>query len=482
MPLPTDPKRQTIATVLFTKGSNALKSNQFDYAIDCYLQCVKLDPNRLEYRQALRGVEYKKFNDNGKGASGAGLRTSGARMSLKIAKTRKKWADVIESAEDILVLNPWDVDVLLEICNACKELGDCDALGHWVAQTAAKANKDRADSFRMVAYFAEARQMYNDAIVALEQVKKLDPADAQTPMKIRQLAASSTIKKGNYEDEEAEEGEKAEGEEGKEAPKKEKTSPVMRPAAPPPETPEEKAKREIKELEDKVAAEPKNPILFAQLGQAYHAVGDMDNAAKAYDRGYKSTDDIDLRSRFLEIRIEQFKERERDGTALFEKLKSSGDKERAKTVEKQIEQVIRGRLKAEVEMSQIRIKFKPDDYAAWLDMGIGQYELKEYDEAIKSLQKGRADMRRKWEAQKFLALCFWQKRNFTLAEKNLADAIPLVPARDEVGKKDLFYWRGRIAEDAGDKTLAVEMYNEVAAIDYGYMDVSERLDNLNKAE
>src|SRR5262249_16058849 len=130
MPLPADEKKQKIANVLFAKGSASLKANQLDYAIDCYLQCAKLAPPNLEYRKHLRATEYKKYNNNGKGASGAGLRSSGAKMSLKIAKTRKKWVDVIESAEDILVLNPWDVDTLLEICVACKEIGEADELGY----------------------------------------------------------------------------------------------------------------------------------------------------------------------------------------------------------------------------------------------------------------------------------------------------------------------------------------------------------------
>jgi hypothetical protein len=57
-----------------------------------------------------------------------------------------------------------------------------------------------------------------------------------------------------------------------------------------------------------------------------------------------------------------------------------------------------------------------------------------------------------------------------------------VPPRDEEGKKKLYYYRGRVAEDGGDKVLAVECYNEVAAIDYGFMDVADRLDKLNKSE
>jgi tetratricopeptide (TPR) repeat protein len=479
MPFPSDPKKQKIATVLFSKGSAALKANQLDYAIDCYLKCVKLAPGNLEYRKHLRATEMKKYNNDGKGASGAGLRSSGARMSLKIARTRKKWVDVVEAAEDILQLNPWDVDASLEICAAIKEIGDEDEIGYWVAQSACAANKDRADAFRTMAYFAEQLGRFNEAIVALEQVKKLDPADAEVPMKIRQLAASSTIKRGGYEDE-GSPGEEGAGEEGGESKKAEKQSPVIRPAAPPPETDEEKAKREIKEAEEKVAAEPTVVLNYVNLGNLYRQHNDLDGAAKAYDRGYKSTNDTELRQRFLEVRIDQFKAREADGMALLEKIKD--DKDRRKMIEKQIDQVAKARLKAEVEVNRIRVQYKPDDYAAWVEMGKLQYDLGEYDEAIKSLQRGRSDMRKKWEAQMYLGLCFWQKKNFPLAEKNLSDALPLVPPRDEEGKKKLYYYRGRVAEDGGDKSLAVECYNEVAAIDYGFMDVADRLDKLNKSE
>ena len=481
MPFPSDEKKKKIATVLFTKGANAIKGNQLDYAIDCYLQCVKLAPAELEYRKHLRATEIKKYNNNGKGASGAGLRSSGARMSLKIARTRKKWVDVVEAAEDILVLNPWDVDALLEICTACKEIGGEDEIGYWVAQSACAANKERADAFRTMAYFAETLGRFNEAIVALEQVKKLDPGDAEVPMKIRQLAASSTIKRGGYEEEEGHHEEGGEGEEGAEPkPKPDKPSPVIRPAAPPPETEEDKAKREIKEAEDKITAEPTVVLNYVHLGNLYRQINDLDGAAKAYDRGYKATNDTELRQRFLEVRIDQFKAREVEGKALLEKIKD--DKDRRKTIEKQIDQVAKARLKAEIELNKIRVQYKPDDYAAWVEMGKLQYDLGEYDESIKSLQKGRSDQRNKWKALYYLGLCFWQKKNFPLAEKNLSDALPLVPPRDEEAKKEIYYHRGRIAEDGGDKPLAVECYNEVAAIDYGFLDVADRLDRINKNE
>jgi hypothetical protein len=139
-------------------------------------------------------------------------------------------------------------------------------------------------------------------------------------------------------------------------------------------------------------------------------------------------------------------------------------------------------LKAEVEVNQYRVRYKPDDHAAWLEMGEKLYRLGEFDESIKALQRGRADQRNKWKAQYYLGLCFWKKKNFALAEKNLKDALPLVPPRDEESKKEVYYHLGRVAEDEGDNTAAIEYYNEVAAIDYGYLDVAERLDKLNRTE
>jgi hypothetical protein len=42
----------------------------------------------------------------------------------------------------------------------------------------------------------------------------------------------------------------------------------------------------------------------------------------------------------------------------------------------------------------------------------------------------------------------------------------------------LHYRLGRVAEGLGNNEAAVEHYNEVAAIDYGYLDVAQRLKRL----
>ena len=65
-------------------------------------------------------------------------------------------------------------------------------------------------------------------------------------------------------------------------------------------------------------------MLHIQIGQAYQQIGDRDGAAKAFDRGYKACDnDLDLRLRFLEVKIDDFKERETAGLTKAERIQKT---------------------------------------------------------------------------------------------------------------------------------------------------------------
>ena len=47
-------------------------SQNFDYAIDMYKQACKIVPDNLVYRQALRGIERRKFNGDPEQGGDAG--------------------------------------------------------------------------------------------------------------------------------------------------------------------------------------------------------------------------------------------------------------------------------------------------------------------------------------------------------------------------------------------------------------------------
>ena len=60
---PDSPELQKAKT-FFQYGNEATTKSNFDYAIDMYRQACKLVPDNMMFRQALRGVERRKFNND----------------------------------------------------------------------------------------------------------------------------------------------------------------------------------------------------------------------------------------------------------------------------------------------------------------------------------------------------------------------------------------------------------------------------------
>jgi len=102
--------KKTKAQSFFQYGNDAATKNNFDYAIDMYRNALKLDPGNIIYRQALRGVQRRVFNNEpGKVGRLVGMKTKPMKAGLQAAKARGKWIDVLDGCEDIFKHNPWDV-------------------------------------------------------------------------------------------------------------------------------------------------------------------------------------------------------------------------------------------------------------------------------------------------------------------------------------------------------------------------------------
>ena len=63
MPSESDSPDVHKARTFFQYGNDAALKSNIDYAIDMYKQACKIVPNNLRYRQALRGVQRRKFNN-----------------------------------------------------------------------------------------------------------------------------------------------------------------------------------------------------------------------------------------------------------------------------------------------------------------------------------------------------------------------------------------------------------------------------------
>jgi tetratricopeptide (TPR) repeat protein len=110
-------------------------------------------------------------------------------------------------------------------------------------------------------------------------------------------------------------------------------------------------------------------------------------------------------------------------------------------------------------------------------------KVKRFDDAIKLFQQCMTDSRLESDCLVLMGECFLKENKMPLAKRQFEKALPNLNANE---KKEQFltahYALGRIAEKNGDRDAAENHYNEILAVDYGYMDVAKRLDNLGNIQ
>src|ERR1051325_9756398 len=112
---PPSPEHRRVAAGQFDRANEVINTGNYDYGIQLLLNCCKLDPANLIYRQALRRTEKTKFKNNLRGSRFAWLTTSAARARIKAAKRGRQYARVLEHGEEVLARNPWDTGAQMDM-------------------------------------------------------------------------------------------------------------------------------------------------------------------------------------------------------------------------------------------------------------------------------------------------------------------------------------------------------------------------------
>ena len=200
MPPESDTQDVQKARTFFQYGNEAALKSNLDYAIDMYKQACKLSPDSLIFRQALRGVQRRKFNNEpSKVGRLAGARNQPIRMRAGRRVPKEHYAQCLEICEDAFTNNPWDVSTAREAAEAAEMLSYFP-LAQWYLESVQSEIAKDAEFFRHIGHVHELNEAWAKAIAAWEQVKKIDPYDEDANRKINGLSASATIKRAKLED------------------------------------------------------------------------------------------------------------------------------------------------------------------------------------------------------------------------------------------------------------------------------------------
>jgi tetratricopeptide (TPR) repeat protein len=464
VPAPSAEHRR-IAMAQFERANQVINNGNYDYGIQLLLTCCKLDPANLIYRQALRRIEKVKFKDHMQGSKLALLTLGPIRAKLKSAKRSREFLKALEYGEELLAKDPWDTAAQLDMAEAANGAGLGD-LAIWILIQARQKDPNDATVNRTLAELYEKRGNFTQAISLWELVAKANPTDIEARHKAKDLAASHTIRRGQYDD----------------VPGRVDRLKVGTSAAPPskPLNPEEarraavtaRVDREMITLRKRLETDPTNPSLYIQMAAVYRRASDFEKATDALREGLAATgNDFQLIIELAELEVEPFRN---DLNLTEDKLRADPENEELRKIRINLLKEVNSR---ELEIYRRKADRYPTEMSYRLEMGMRLLRGGQVDEAIRELQQARTDPRFQWRALLYLGHCFKARNNWRLAQRNFEEALKLLPPNGEDNtRKEILFNLATGTAAAGDLAAAIELGHELANLDFTYRNIGNLLD------
>jgi tetratricopeptide (TPR) repeat protein len=434
----------------YEKGIQNLKQRNFDYATEMFSQCVQGDPGNLEYVKAFIDNLQRKYNNNKKGGSFGGFKGMGSRTALKKAIAKEDWNAGIKAGLDLLQINPWDIDALRKIAKAAAGLGCYEVQINYL-KMALDASPDPGDPEinRESADALQALELFDQATICWERVKKYHPNNEEAQSAIADIHAN-----------------KMKAVHGT----KEGIRPGKKDAEGPAGTRED-------ELKERIDADPADVGAASELAELYARGERYADAEKVLAKSLEATGgDIKVRENLEDMRLR----RVRHTTMLADKkVEQDPTDENKKEALRQLTE----QTKIELEIFGARSTRYPGNTNYKFEFGLRLRMFGKYREAIQAFQEASGDPKRRAAVHTELARCFEAIKQYSLAITNYIHSLEHMGDRDKELKKKALYRIGVLAMDKmvpPDLDKAEKYLTELASRDFGYKDVSERLDKIRK--
>lgn len=454
LPSPS-PEQRRIAAAQFERANQVIASGNHDYGIQLLLSCCKLDPANITFRQALRRTQKAKYKNNLRGSRLAVFSTAPSKARLKAAKQGRNYLKVLEHGEEVLGGNPWDIGTQLDMAEAADALGLLD-MAVWTLDQARQKDPNLPLLNRALARLFEKRGNFTQAIALWELVRKADPSDVEANHKSKDLAASETIARGNYEEAM---GGQSFAQPGAAAAQAGGGAPV------------DPLGREVHALQQRIDANPTRAAGYQALAALYRREKQPDKAREVLQTGLAATgNDFQITVELTEMELEPF----RQNLAITEQqLKTEPNNDELRKLRIRALKEINTR---ELDLYRLKADRFPTDLSHRLEVGIRLLRAGQLDEAIKELQAARGDSRLMWKSLWYLGHCFKNRNNWRLARRNFEEALQNLPAGEDNARKEILFQLASGCADSGELATAVDLGHELANIDFAYRDIGRLID------
>jgi tetratricopeptide (TPR) repeat protein len=444
---------------LYTRGAEAAQRDNFDYAIEMYMQILAKEPSVFEVRKALRATQAAKSGKKGgffkRMVSSAGSSPALAKGQMAL---RKNPLEAMQIAEEILNSDANSTGGHKLLAEAAIAAGMPHVAVMSLEVLVEASPKDKQLSFQLAEALADSGQKTR-AEGVLSALQREYPADNEIFSKLKDLSARKTMDEGGY-------GALEGGKGSYRDVLKDKAESIALEQEKRQVKSEDVADSLIKDWEARLKAEPNNVKMMRNLAETHASKNEFDKAQAYYDRilALDNAADSSLLKQIAETRVRKFKHQlaQLDPTA-------ADYTERA------------AQIKAEMQAFQLeeckqRSDRYPTDLQIRFELGQLYYEAGKISEAQQEFQKAQSNPHRRVQAITYLAKCFEKKNMFDLAVRRLQEVLKEKITFDEE-KKDLIYTLGSVLEKMNKKDEAIEQFKLIYEIDMAYRDVAKKVED-----
>jgi tetratricopeptide (TPR) repeat protein len=447
------------ARVFFERARKVAETDNFDYAIDMYLEGLRCAPDALqEGHIPLCELGLRRQGKGGKKPS----------MVERVKRLRGKTPlEQMLNAEYLFAKDPDHLpyaEAMLKAAAAGSYKKTAGWLANLVFQTNNAAAKPSFQTYVLLKDCYAAVGEFDKALVACQRAMKLKPEDAELADEFKELSAELTVARGRYD----QEGDFRQSIKDREVQEKLQAQQSVVKT-------EDYRLTAVKEARDAFAREPHLSQNIFNLAEALSDLRteEAENEAMEFlEDTYKAKDDFSFKEQAGKLRIKQLKRMIKESRVAAE---ANPEDERAKS---QLSELSAQLNSAELEHYRLCVDNYPTDLRAKYEYGVRLLRDGRYDEAIPLFQEAQRDPRRKISSMDKIGLSFFMKGWYADAIDVFTRAIDSYEIKDDGVAKELRYNLARAYEAQGDGEKALELYRKIAQLDFAYKDVHQRIDKL----
>ncbi len=450
------------AKVFFEKAWRAAETKNYDYAIEMYLDGLRRAPDALEEGH-LPLVEL--------GLQRRGRGGKKPTMVERVKRLRGKTPlEQMLNAEYLFTKDPDHLPYAEAMLKAAVD-GGYSKTAHWIAnlifQTNNAVEKPSLQTYLMLKDAYIELGQFDKAVAACQRALRMKPDDKELTDEFKNLSAELTMAKGKYD---------VDGDFRQSIRDRETQARLY--AQDRVVKTQDYRVTALDEARKAYAADPDMPKHVFDLAEA---LADMqqdefeNEALQLLEDAYAGHKDFRYKDRAGVLRIKQIKRKLRLAKRQAEARPADAAAKNA------VQELVDTLNRVELEHYRLCMENYPTDLTAKYEYGLRLMRNKQYNEAIPLFQEAQKDPRRRIQAMDKVGYCFFMKGWYNDAVDVFSRAIDTYEIKDDAIAKELRYNLARAYEEQKDREKALELYRRIAQLDFGYRDVSDRVDQLRSA-